>query len=369
MEETNKKKLIFYYLSLVFIFALLISSYLELKVISLSILVITTLFIYLQRPALESLPIDDSPDDDETTYHQADDALTQALENLLPLWQGQIESVVKLSNNSINGLKKRFVVISENISDALDITGSSNDANRFSSLSSVQKSSNQIKVELENLKDTLIQISQTEKNALKEINKLSAFMNELTKMAIDVEAIAEQTNLLALNAAIEAARAGEDGRGFAVVADEVRNLANQSKTTGQSIRSKVDVIASSVSTILNSATKSSKSEQEMAVKAGEVIHEVITQHKFTAYTLAESDKLLVNMGSQVQNEIAEIVKDLQFQDKIRENLRHIEQNLQGACKILHESEELDAKHRLEKFQQLQENLFKLDSIEGERQGY
>ncbi len=367
MEDSNKTKIIYFYLSLTSIFAIMITSYLGFQVVTLSLLFFTLALVFQQRPVSQKSSVEEFPNDDETTYHQADDALTQALENLLPIWQGQIESAVNLSNDSINALKKRFIVISDNISIAVDISGSSNTGDRFSSLSSVQKSSNQIKNELENLKNTLVQISQAEKNALTEINKLSAFMGELTNMARDVEAIAEQTNLLALNAAIEAARAGEEGRGFAVVADEVRNLANQSKATGQNIRGKVDVIANTVSSILVTATSSSESEQEMAVKAGEVIHEVITQHKFTAYTLAESDKLLVNMGTQVQAEIAKIIQDLQFQDKISQNLRQIEQNLQGACKILHESEDLDAEHRLEKFKQLQENLRDLGSIKREQQ--
>ena len=76
-----------------------------------------------------------------------------------------------------------------------------------------------------------------------------------------IKSIAEQTNLLALNAAIEAARAGEHGKGFAVVADEVRKLAEES-------RKNADVIAETLSSLMNQVRLSAEKVSEVTENVG-----------------------------------------------------------------------------------------------------
>ncbi len=67
------------------------------------------------------------------------------------------------------------------------------------------------------------------------INEIREQMGQIGKIVGLITDIANQTNLLALNAAIEAARAGDAGRGFAVVAAEVKSLAQESRTSAETI--------------------------------------------------------------------------------------------------------------------------------------
>ncbi|ERI93074.1 methyl-accepting chemotaxis protein signaling domain protein [Clostridiales bacterium oral taxon 876 str. F0540] len=83
------------------------------------------------------------------------------------------------------------------------------------------------------------------------IQGLEQNVSEINQIINIINSIADQTNLLALNAAIEAARVGEAGRGFAVVAEEIRNLAEQSKTSSETIANLILDVSNSTSSMVN----------------------------------------------------------------------------------------------------------------------
>jgi methyl-accepting chemotaxis protein len=77
------------------------------------------------------------------------------------------------------------------------------------------------------------------------VNELGHAAKQISKVTEVITEISEQTNLLALNATIEAARAGDAGKGFAVVANEIKQLASQTATATQEIKTRIDGIQNS----------------------------------------------------------------------------------------------------------------------------
>jgi methyl-accepting chemotaxis protein len=71
------------------------------------------------------------------------------------------------------------------------------------------------------------------------MQQLGRAAQEIGKVTETITDISSQTNLLALNATIEAARAGAAGKGFAVVANEIKELARQTATATEDIKSKI----------------------------------------------------------------------------------------------------------------------------------
>jgi methyl-accepting chemotaxis protein len=74
------------------------------------------------------------------------------------------------------------------------------------------------------------------------IDTLGQSARQISKVIEIIRGIASQTNLLALNATIEAASAGEAGKGFSVVANEVKELAKQTSSATEEIRTQIEAI-------------------------------------------------------------------------------------------------------------------------------
>lgn len=157
--------------------------------------------------------------------------------------------------------------------------------------------------------DTTVSLTKVLVSDIDEVQKSS---EEIKSFVDIINSIAEQTNLLSLNASIEAARAGAAGRGFAVVAEEIRKLADQSKESGNQIRSIVENIGATTNKTTDSAKKAEGMVNDQAealeetVKVFGMIQTCVGELVDGIRTVTESLERVVVEGDTVQNAIQNI---------------------------------------------------------------
>jgi methyl-accepting chemotaxis protein len=160
------------------------------------------------------------------------------------------------------------------------------------------------------------------------VDEISQRMDQAVRLLDDVKGIADQTNLLALNAAIEAARAGEAGRGFAVVANEVRSLSQNSDKFSDEIRGVVmgakEKIEAAREVIGELASKDMSGALQSKGKVEAIVTEIADFNDAVSSQLDDLSKL----SASIKADVGTVVRNLQFEDVVRQVLDHVEGDVQ-----------------------------------------
>lgn len=247
-------------------------------------------------------------------------------EQVVPVWQGHIESSREQMESAVNTLSDRFGGIVDKLDAALQAASAET--------SRIESGGNGLTAVFERSEQTLDRLIATQdsamrsmENMLEKVQGLDQFIGELHGMAADVARIAQQTNLLALNAAIEAARAGELGRGFAVVAKEFRMLSTQSGETGKRIAEKVNIISAAIVDTCTVVRESVAKEDDSTEVAHTTITTVLADFKTIIDAFERSSTLLKNESIGIQSEVNQALVQMQFQDRVSQILTQVNKNL------------------------------------------
>lgn len=249
-------------------------------------------------------------------------------ENLAPIWAKQIEHARTDTENAIVALTERFSNIVERI-EAMITASSQARLQRSSGLAnqSIEEIFATASQELERVVSGLRNTVESHAAILEQVKVTASLTEELQSMSADVAKIADQTNLLALNASIEAARAGQHGMGFAVVADEVRKLSQMSSETGKRIGEKIEVVNNTIERTFNAAEDETENARQRIAESEKAIQSVLSNLHRLTQSLSDSRDQLRQESSAVQNEVAESIVQLQFQDRTSQILSHVRDNI------------------------------------------
>jgi len=250
---------------------------------------------------------------------------THFVVQVVPVWNGHIESSREQMEVAVNALSERFGGIVDKLDVALRTATQETDSmDSGGMLALFQRSQQEL--------SALVNVQQASmgnmENMLTQVQGLNRFVVELHEMASDVARIAQQTNLLALNAAIEAARAGDLGRGFAVVAKEFRMLSNQSGETGRKIAEKVKIISAAIVETCTVVRESVVAEDNSIEAAQVTIDRVVTDFKGITEAFQRSRDLLHGESLSIQAEVNEALVQMQFQDRVSQILTQVIKNIE-----------------------------------------
>ena len=263
---------------------------------------------------------------------------------VVPVWNGHIESSREQMEVAVNALSERFGGIVDKLDVALRTAAQETDAvDSSSSLVAVFAKSEQDLTALIAVQETAMK---NMAQMLVKVQGLDRFVVELQDMASDVARIAQQTNLLALNAAIEAARAGELGRGFAVVAKEFRMLSNQSGDTGRKIAEKVKVISAAIVETCSVVHDSVQAEGTSLETAHATINRVVSDFKGITESFQRSRDVLHGESLSIQSEVNQALVQMQFQDRVSQILTQVIKNIERLPAVLQTTQQVYAQTRV-----------------------
>lgn len=176
--------------------------------------------------------------------------------------------------------------------------------------------------------ESLIEVSKQSIETVHRIDDMVGHMDGIFRLLGDVKTIAEQTNLLALNAAIEAARAGEAGRGFAVVADEVRQLSMRSNTLNEEIIGVVTSAKQAIALVRDTVGDMASRDMNVAISGKERVDKAFEQAEQHNLFLSEQIGRLGSISENMNADVGNAVRCLQFEDLVTQSMGAAELHLQ-----------------------------------------
>jgi len=306
---------------------------------------IGAIFIFNQLMNTQRLEIEE----DQNKQHDAQsESINSEINNqrelileLLPAWVRQTNLAQAQAEEAINDLTGTFSNIYERLQASISATkvSTEGDAGNAGLSAVIEYSQTELTQVIESLRESIT----SQQSLADEIGRLSVITDELKDMATEVGGIASQTNLLALNAAIEAARAGEYGRGFAVVADEVRTLSTRSGDTGARITERIEQVNSLLTSTQQTTLRFTEQGESTLHNSESTIKEVLTKFLEFGGNMAETSNTLIEEGSQVQQEVEQVLISLQFQDRVRQILEHVTMNMNALTAVITEHKAIVAK--------------------------
>lgn len=245
-------------------------------------------------------------------------------QQIVPVWQRQLEAARSQSEESAAELLVSFSRISDQLDKAVGRAGAGLNLNETGAMAHLlERSDEHVDALLEPIKRAM----QAKEGMLNEMAQIAATVADMRKQAADVKNLARHTNLVAMNAAIEARRAGDAGQSFAVVAQEVRKFAIQSAETGEKLAQRIEAVQHQVDEVRKRNDADEATDEELRQAAREQARDVLAHAIQGLEGFSSSSRMLRDANESVRHEIEQIYVGLQHQDRLSQMLSAIGEDM------------------------------------------
>lgn len=235
-----------------------------------------------------------------------------------------------------NQIEKSVVAVCGNFYDIASRAKATVDrAHVFLSADNAQSTNNpSFETLIDSCSATMVKILQTRdeaaeisRRAIERVQKMDKASQDISGALRQLEQIAHENKMLAMNARIEAAHAGELGAGFAIVAVEVVSQTEKTKA----VTANVAALIGDLRGLADSTVKDLQSMEERERKRMEQCrYEVDEALANLQATHGEMKQMLSTMSEDsalLANDIGAAVRGLQFQDRTKQQIAHVVDDL------------------------------------------
>jgi methyl-accepting chemotaxis protein len=246
------------------------------------------------------------------------------INQVVPVWQRQIESAKSHSEQSTAGILASFSSISERLERAIEVTQNSSASLSGQGVNDVIRQNEE---SLEELLEPMRSALQSRDEVYSKLEPLVRTMDDLRRVAVQIKQLARRINMVALNASVEASRAGDKGSGFAIVAQEVRQLALQSGEAASQMMSRTADIDKELQQLRVQSAAHDSSDEELRAQADKVARSVIGSLLLSLGKMQQSSHELRETGAAVRDEVERVLMGFQTQDRLSQILSSITEDM------------------------------------------
>lgn len=266
------------------------------------------------------------------------------VEQVVPVWQRQIDAAREHAEHSTGEILAAFTMIDQRLEEAVRLAEQSSMDLSGSTVDALIDDNDAV---LANLLEPIRSAVAQRDAALAEIERVGVAIDEVRQGAARVRQLARRINMVAINASVESARAGGRAGSFAVLAEEVRQLAQQATTDASQMLQRSNRLEEQLRSLRLQAATRDSSDEELRAQADAGARRAIGGLLDSVGQVSRSSRGLREAGAAVRGEVERVLMGFQAQDRLNQMLGSVTEDMSRLGQWLQQQGDLSSNQAAE----------------------